>query len=144
MALPEPENGLVISYSYLWRYESENGQVEGTKNRPCAIIVVIHQEDDSKIVTVAPITHSQPNELSVAIEIPQRVKQHLGLDSDRSWVVLNDFNEFVWPGYDLRPVPNKEGRYDYGLLPPSFYQQLIKRILKLQHEGMISKFTRDN
>jgi len=28
---PEPEVGLVISYSYLWKEEEERGQVEGPK-----------------------------------------------------------------------------------------------------------------
>jgi hypothetical protein len=35
MALPEPECGLVISYSYLWRNEYKAGKIEGLKNRPC-------------------------------------------------------------------------------------------------------------
>jgi len=30
----------VISYSYLWRHESEAGQTEGVKDRPCAIVMV--------------------------------------------------------------------------------------------------------
>jgi hypothetical protein len=142
MALPEPEGGLVISYSYLWRHESEAGQVEGVKDRPCAVIVVVHQEDGTNIVTVAPITHTPPSDRTVAIEIPPRVKQYLGLDSDRSWVRLDDFNEFAWPGYDLRPVPGKPGRYDYGFLPPSFYRQIVTRTLELRREGRMFVFPR--
>ena len=142
MALPEPEGGLVISYSYLWRHESEAGRMEGVKDRPCAVVVVVHQEDGSTIVTVAPITHTPPNDPTVAIEIPLKVKKHLGLDSNRSWVVLDDFNEFAWPGYDLRPVPKKPGRYDYGLLPPSFYTQIVNRALELLREGRTFTFPR--
>lgn len=41
MALPEPEYGLVISYAYLWRHESETGQTEGLKDRPCAIVLAV-------------------------------------------------------------------------------------------------------
>jgi hypothetical protein len=33
-------------------------------------------------------------------------------------VVLDEFNVFIWPGYDLRPIKNKYGRIDYGFLPP--------------------------
>ena len=118
MALPEPECGLVISYSYLWRNEYEAGKIEGVKNRPCAIILVVKNDNDSQTVTVAPITHTPPNNLAVAVEIPPRVKQYLGLDGERSWIILDDFNEFLWPGYDLRSIPGKIGKYDYGLLPP--------------------------
>ena len=32
--IPEPEAGLVISYSYLWKQEEELGQTEGRKDRP--------------------------------------------------------------------------------------------------------------
>ncbi|MDZ7644939.1 MAG: hypothetical protein U5K76_12420 [Woeseiaceae bacterium] len=40
MAYPEPEVGLVISYSYLWSDEAAAGHVEGRKSRPCAIVMV--------------------------------------------------------------------------------------------------------
>ena len=95
MALPRPEPGLVISYAYLWRHEVRKGRAEGTKNRPCAIVLVLEQSGKrGKIVTVAPITHAPPKDPTVAIELPQKVKHHLGLDSERSWVVLDEFNEF--------------------------------------------------
>jgi len=34
MGLPEPECGLVISYSYLWRNEYQAGKNEGLKTDP--------------------------------------------------------------------------------------------------------------
>jgi len=121
---PEPEAGLVISYSYLWKEEEERGQIEGRKDRPCAIILAIAHPDPAaggqKQVTVVPITHSQPHDPNVAVEIPLRVKQHLGLDSERSWVIMDEVNVFTWPGFDLRPVRRGESRIDYGLLPPNY------------------------
>ena len=79
---------------------------------------------------MAPITHSPPHDPRVAIEIPTRVKRHLGLDSERSWVILDELNVFRWPGYDLRPIPDKDGRYDYGLLPPKFFESIVKKFAK--------------
>jgi hypothetical protein len=38
---PEPEVGLVISYSYLWKQEEEQGLVERRKDRPCAIVLTV-------------------------------------------------------------------------------------------------------
>src|ERR1700733_12534941 len=106
MALPEPECGLVISYAYLWRHESEAGQTEGLKDRPCAIVLAVAGGgSDPVTVTVAPITHTPPHNPDLAIEIPLKVKLHLGLDGSRSWIKLDEFNEFAWPGFDLRPVP---------------------------------------
>ncbi|MEQ1530359.1 MAG: growth inhibitor PemK [Methylococcales bacterium] len=122
MTLPEPEAGLVISYSYLWSHEYKAGKIEGLKNRPCAIILVVKRDNDCKTVTVAPITHTAPANPAVAIEIPLKVKNHLGLDAEQSWIILDDFNEFTWPGYDLRPVSGKAGAYDYGFLPPRLFK----------------------
>jgi len=42
---PEPEAGLVISYSYLWKEEEERGQTEGHKDRPCAIVLAVDDPD---------------------------------------------------------------------------------------------------
>ncbi len=63
---PEPQVGLVISYAYLWFEESEKGQVEGRKDRPCAIILAVDVPDENaghrKRVAVAPVTHSAPRD----------------------------------------------------------------------------------
>ncbi len=81
MTFPAPEHGLVISYAYLWRSEAHAGLVEGLKNRPCAIILTVRRAGEhAPQVTVAPITHGPPNDLTVAVEIPLAVKQNLRLD----------------------------------------------------------------
>ncbi len=136
MALPEPECGLIISYSYLWRHEYKSGKVEGAKNRPSAIILVVKGEDDSQKVTVAPITHTPPYNSDVALEIPPKVKQHLGLDGERSWIILDDFNEFIWPGYDLRPIVGGSREYAYGFLPPALFKQIVSKIIELRQRGL--------
>ena len=46
--------------------------------------------------------------------------RYLGLDDHRSWIVVDEGNRFVWPGYDLRHVPHTD-RFDYGFLPPRFF-----------------------
>jgi mRNA-degrading endonuclease toxin of MazEF toxin-antitoxin module len=75
----------VISYAYLLRREFEAAQEEGRKNRPCLIVLSVEKHDSRSQVTVAPITHSPPSTGTPCMEIPLRVKQHLGLDDDRSW-----------------------------------------------------------
>lgn len=143
MAFPEPKNGLVISYSYLWRHEQEAGREEGVKNRPCAIVLVVKSHEDTRKVTVAPITHTLPHNPDVAIEIPLKVKQYLGLDNERSWIILDDFNEFVWPGFDLHPLPGKPGCYEYGLLPPVLFRRIINKVFSLKREGRGYTSSRD-
>ena len=145
MAHPEPEVGLVISYSYLWSDEAAAGHVDGRKARPCAIVLAVrHDEEQPPSVAVIPITHSRHSNPESAIEIPRRVAEHLGLDSDASWVVLEDVNVFTWPGYDLRQISGQAGRYDYGLLPPRFFESIIKRFVELRKGGQIAETSRDD
>lgn len=105
MPIPTPEAGLVIAYSYLWHAEYQAGQDEGRKTRPVAIVLTAERKaGDAVTVTVLPITHSAPTDPAAAVELPPAVKRHLGLDDERSWVVISEGNEFEWPGYDLRKV----------------------------------------
>jgi hypothetical protein len=127
VTFPHPEPGLVISYSFLWSDEAAAGHAEGRKHRPCAIVLAMAPDagvPDGKRVVVLPITHTLPMDADAAIELPHRVKRHLGLDDAPSWVVLDELNVFVWPGFDLRHLPGKPGQYAYGYLPPRFFDQL--------------------
>ncbi len=122
MAYPEPEVGLVISYSYLWSDEAPDGHVEGHKARPCAIVMAVQQDDGE----------------------PPLVAKHLGFDTDRCWVVLDDVNVFSWPGYDLRQVPEQEGRYEYGLLPPRFFETIVQRFTELRQAETFAVTSHDD
>jgi hypothetical protein len=128
---PVPRPGLVIRYSYLWESEARQGREEGVKDRPCAIILVILREGEHPIVRVLPVTHSPPANSADALEIPLQTKQRLGLDSERSWVVLSEANDFIWPGPDLRPAVNGDpSSVVYGMLPPGFMKVLRERLLQ--------------
>ena len=133
MTLPEPVPGLVIRYSYLWHFEHQQGNEEGLKDRPCAIIAAIRTDDDKNLrVLVLPITHTPPEQGKPAIEIPAPVKRRLGLDDERSWVVLTEWNDFVWPGPDLRRVSGAEDNsVAYGMFPPSLFAAIRDRFLAL-------------
>ena len=130
MPLPVPEPGLVVRYAYLWFSQYEQGQEDGEKDRPCALILTAANEADETVVAVLPVTHTPPQHAEDAVELPLAVKRRLGLDDARSWVVVTELNRFVWPGPDLRPVPPTEaGRFDYGPLPPGLYRQIRGRFL---------------
>ena len=125
MPLPAPAPGLVIRYSYLWHAEFLAGRDEGVKDRPAAIIAAVTSDADGETrVLVLPVTHSAPARGVAAIEIPATIKRSLGLDGDRSWIVLAEWNEFVWPGPDLRPVRNDASSIAYGMLSRGFFARL--------------------
>jgi hypothetical protein len=131
VTFPEPYAGLVIRYSYLWKREQEEGREEGTKDRPCAVVLVVTDEDGEQEVLVLPITHTPPADSDDAVEIPPATKKRLGLDADRSWIVITEANEFVWPGPDLRPIPGRDAStVAYGPLPPRLFAHVRDRFLE--------------
>lgn len=143
MPLPIPEAGMVISYSYLWRYEHQEGLEEGRKDRPCVIILATEQKGADTKVTIAPITHKKPTNQEFSVEIPLKVKEHLGLDMDNSWVIINEVNQFTWPGFDLRPIHTKNGQQYYGFIPPKLFGNIKNKLLNLTAKQRLLVTLRD-
>ena len=140
MSFPTPHPGLVIRYSYLWKREFDAGGDEGSKDRPCAIVLIVLDDDGDKEVWVLPITHTPPANPADAVEIPALTKNRLGLDAERSWIVITEANEFVWPGPDLRPIAGRdESTIAYGVLPPRFFEYVRDQFLQ---RDRIKKSTR--
>jgi hypothetical protein len=140
VTLPAPKPGLVIRYAYLWESEARKGCEEGAKDRPCAIVLVVLRDGGQPIVRVLPVTHASPRNAADALEIPAAAKERLGLDSERSWVVLTEANDFIWPGPDLRPVPGgDQGTVAYGFLPPGFMRVLRERLQRRREQERQAK-----
>jgi hypothetical protein len=123
---------MVISYSFLWKREQERGETSGRKDRPAAIVIVRTDLGMDELVYVVPITHSPPaDDERTKILIPQVIKQRLGLDEERSWIDVSEYNAFVWPGPDLRPTKSSAGASAhapqtcvYGFLPRTFFVKM--------------------
>ena len=84
MQIPDPVPGLVIRYSYLWSHEAKAGHEEGSKDRPCAVLLATTNKAGAKMVPILPVTHTPPSDTSLAVEIPHATKVRLGLDDDRA------------------------------------------------------------
>ena len=92
---------------------------------------------------MVPVTHSEPRDPATAMELPSAVKAHLGMDARRSWIMLDEVNEFLWPGPDLRPVArDRPGEFAYGTLPPRFFARMRARILELAQERRLRRTSR--
>ena len=87
------------------------GNEDGAKDRPCVVIIALADGQ----VAVVPITHAPPSEGTAAVELTSATCAGLGLDDERSWVVVDEVNRFRWPGPDLRPV--RSGKWAFGTLP---------------------------
>jgi hypothetical protein len=125
---------MVVRYAFLWSSEAKAGKSEGRKDRPCVIVTAIRRAADGRFrVRVLPMTLS-PTEEARSIAIPPRVKRRLGLDDDASWIILDEANEFFWPGIDLRPVSRSTpGVWTFGILPAETFEEIqvkLRRILQ--------------
>jgi hypothetical protein len=144
MSIGIPRVGQVIRYSFLWSDGKE-------KERPAVIVLAVKRSDNGKYrVAVMPITHTPHNDPSKSIEIPQRLKDYpqrlkdyLKLDYEKSWIVIDELNEFEWPGYDLRQVPGGETNWEYGQIPPRFHEILIARLRELRQANRLVITSRD-
>jgi hypothetical protein len=79
---------------------------------------------------VLPVTHSPPRDPALAVEIPFATKRRLGLDDERSWIVLTEANRFAWPGPDLRPDrPGDAASAVLGELPGNLFRNVRQKWL---------------
>jgi hypothetical protein len=136
VTFPVPIPGMVIRYSYLWHDEHKMGQEEGLKDRPCAIVVAAKPEGGLSTVVVLPVTHTPPTSADSAFEIPAGVKRRLGLDDQRSWVMVNEANRFVWPGPDLRPAARGDAdSVVFGHLPQKMFVEIRTKFVSALRKG---------
>ena len=138
----DPAPGLVIRYACLWKSEAAQGRHEGSKDRPGVVVLAVTDyERGDKTVWVAPITHGQPDDASAAVEMPPATGRRLGLDEDRSWIVVSEVNRFVWLGPDLRPVASS--RWAYGLWPAGLFRVVRDRLPDLAGRHRLARVRRD-
>jgi hypothetical protein len=142
VALPRPAPGLVIRYAYLWRDEARRGEESGRKDRPCVIVLSVRKSEAETIVTVAPVTHGPPRPGEPALELPAETKRRLRLDHERSWIVLDDLNQFPWPSADLRPLGDGGREFAYGFIPRTLLANLREKIAILARAGRVTVTTR--
>lgn len=129
MADEPPVAGTVLRYSYLWRREAEGGDRFGRRDRPVAIVLSRAAGGETIVV---PITHTPPLDPATAMEMPEEERRRVGLDDERPWVILTEFNAFVWPGSDLGPVPRREPETPvYGRLSKGFFTRVLFQVQTL-------------
>ncbi|MGO9487268.1 MAG: plasmid maintenance toxin (PemK-like) [Rhodomicrobium sp.] len=136
MDIPAPKPAMVIRYAYLWADEHNSGREEGSKDRPAIIILAVSAGKQTEVLAL-PITHTPPSDPENALELPPATKARLGLDGERSWVVLSEVNRFAWPGPDLRPVSVQKDTCLYGFLPEGVFAAIRREFLKLRDRKRI-------
>jgi hypothetical protein len=137
VALPEPKPGLVIRYDYLWSHEAAAGRDQG-KERPACLVAASDSSLRPKFVVILPITHAPPDDDTVGIEIPAKVKEALGLDEAPSWVIVSEYNVDEWPNGGLAPLPGRPDVFSYGFIPPRLFAKVKEKFLELSGQRQSS------
>jgi hypothetical protein len=133
VTLPEPRPGLVIRYDYLWVEDAAEGRDQG-KDRPACLIAATDPRSLPRFVVILPITRSAPRGDTVGIEIPPRVRRHLGLSDEPCWVIVSEHNVDEWPNAGLHPLPGRPGTFAYGFIPPALFASVKAGFLRLAGE----------
>jgi len=134
---------LVFRYEYVWKRQHSAGQRIGEKERPACIVAAIIGASGKQKAMILPITTQRPGDETAAIEIPPKVKQHLGLDPARtSWIILDEANLDIWPSPDMRPIPGSPGLYEYGLLPERLTNAVRQAISSAINEKRLATIDR--
>jgi len=134
LGFPEPKPGLVLRYDYLWSREAAAGRDQG-KDRPTCLVAASDSLSRPRYVVLLPITHTPPDGDTIGIEIPAKVRQAIGLDDERGWVIVSEYNVDEWPNAGLSPVPGKPGVFSYGFIPPSLFKEIKAKFLELAKHG---------
>lgn len=100
------------------------------------VVVARIEEAAGTLVLVAPVTHTAPEKATDAVEIPRNVKKQLGLDGDRSWIVVTELNRFIWPGPDIRLAP-ETGTPFYDALPDWLFERVRNGVLRHSGQGRL-------
>jgi hypothetical protein len=124
---------LVIRYDYLWTHEAAAGRDQG-KERPACLVAASDSAAVPRFVVILPITHTPPDEDTIGVEIPAKVREAIGLDDARSWVIVSEHNIDEWPNAGLAPLPGRRGIFSYGFIPPSLFAQIKAKFLELSQQ----------
>lgn len=125
---PEPEVGLVISYSYLWKEEEEQG------------LGRVARTDLAPLFSLS--KYPLPNLTAASRSSSRRSRTHHPTTRmSRSKFRL--VSKSVWGSTDLRPIRRGETRIDYGLLPPKLFDRLIEKFKELRSQGKVEGASRD-
>ena len=90
----------------------------------------VKASDETIDVLVVAITHTPPANMDDAVPLPADVKRRIGLDDAPSWIVTTEANAFVWPGPDIRPVPDRvPATVIYGRVPDAVLRQVARSYL---------------
>jgi hypothetical protein len=109
---------IVEGYPYLWLRQSRAGETEGRKPRPVCVAIAVVGEDNKTHLALLPISSQPPMTNQIAIPIPARERQRIGLDVDKeAWIYVSEYNyDVLGESYYLPAKPKSAGSVSATLL----------------------------
>ncbi|HYG46404.1 MAG TPA: hypothetical protein VD846_00540 [Allosphingosinicella sp.] len=105
--------------------------------------MAIEKREHGTQLLVVPVTTRPPRQGDASVEMPVRVRQHLGLGEERCWIVTDEYNLFTWPGPDIRPIRSGgEIRPCYGSIPAKLFEQVRSKIEEAAKAGRLGETER--
>ncbi len=91
-------------------------------------------EDETELLVVA-VTLMAPRAAEDGIVLPE--KRQLGLDDLQSWIVTTEANAFIWPGPDIRPIPDAPAcQMIYGRISDKLLTRMARSYLTNRRRGI--------
>ena len=86
--------GDIIVYPYRWVAERDEGRSpEGSKDRPCCLVLLIQDAAGRPTIFLAPISSKPPRADQIALEIPETERRRAGLEKySEAWIYLDELN----------------------------------------------------
>ncbi|TWG89376.1 hypothetical protein L598_008500000030 [Mesorhizobium sp. J18] len=125
--------GTIVTYPYLWKWQADQHETEGRKDRPtCVIATLVHQQDELTHLVLLAISSQPPRSDQRAFEIPEIECRRAGLsDWKRAWVTISEYNyDIAEQSYYLDPNQQPLGRFS-----KPFVQRLASAALPLFKRG---------
>lgn len=92
-----PRAGHVLRYQYLWARQAGQGETEGRKQRPCAVILAFKVNKGQTELRLCAVTTQPPSKSTHAVEVPEIEKRRAGLDGILPlWVIVDEHNVDVF------------------------------------------------
>jgi hypothetical protein len=129
--MPDPRQGDIWRYDYLWDWQAARGETEGRKARPVAFVAVVKGQTGTTRLYILALTTKPPAKETPAIEVPVLERRRAGLsDTDKVWVILNEYNQDVLEhSYYFQPDAR------LGEFGPSFRKKVLTAFGQVLKEG---------
>jgi hypothetical protein len=109
---------IIEGYPYLWLRQFRAGETEGRKPRPVCVAIAVAGEGNKAHLALLPISSQPPTTNQIAVPIPARERQRIGLDADKeAWIYVSEYNyDVLGESYYLPAKPKSAGSVSAALL----------------------------